>query len=226
MKQLEIDEKTKPFRLVKFFTLSSLVVIFIGILVLSVLNTHLARKMQQEKSEAYARVLVENLNHQIFLQFVIPVAIQFGKIQLRNPEQFERMDKVVKSTFHSFEVEMVNIYDLENTVSYSFNKDIIGKEDIGGRGFQNALEGRMTSKIIQRGNLLEILFGFPTESRMLTFAPLRAEKPLSTLSGPILGVVEIEQDLSDDYHSIFRFQILVFTTISFVMVSIFVIMLL
>lgn len=226
MKQVAIEEKTKPFRLVKYFTLSSLVVIFFGILVLSVLNTHLARKLQQEKSEAYARVLIENLNHQIFLQFVIPVAIQFGKIQLRNPEQFERMDKVVRSTFHSFDVEMVNIYDLENTVSYSFNKDIIGKENIGGTGFQNALDGRMTSKIVQRGNFLEILFGFPKESRMLTFAPLRAEKPLSTLSGPILGVVEIVQDLSEDYQSIFRFQILVFSTISFVMVSIFIVMLL
>jgi two-component system, NtrC family, sensor histidine kinase HydH len=226
MKQVAAGEKTKPFRLVKYFTLSSLIVIFFGILVLSILNTHLARKMQQEKSEAYARVLVENLNHQIFLQFVIPVAWHFGKIQLRNPDQFDRMDKVVRSTFHSFDVEMINIYDLENTISYSFNKDIIGKDNYGGTGFKKALAGKMTSKIIQRGNFLEILFGFPKESRMLTFAPLRAEKPLSTLSGPILGVVEIVQDLSEDYQSIFRFQILVFSTISIVMGSIFLVMLL
>lgn len=225
MKEPGIEEKAKPFRLVKYFTLSSLVVIFFGILVLSVLNTHLARKMQQEKSEAYARVLVENLNHQIFLQFVIPIAIQYGKIQLRNPEQYERMDKVVRSTFHSFDVEMVNIFDLENTVSYSYNKEIIGKKNIGGTGYQNALNGRLTSKIVQRGNVLEIWFGFPKESRMLTFAPLRAEKPLSTLSGPILGVVEIVQDLSEDYQSIFRFQILVFSTISVVMGTIFMVML-
>ena len=102
---LETEEKTKPFRLVKYFTLSSIVVIFLGTIVLSIVNTHLARRMQREKSEAYARVLVENLNHQVFLQFVMPVMIKYGQIQLRNEEQHEWMDKVVRSTFHSFDVE-------------------------------------------------------------------------------------------------------------------------
>ena len=124
----EAEEKIKPFRLVKYFTLSSLIVIFLGTIVLSIVNTHLAGRMQRLKSEAYARVLVENLNHQVFLQFVMPVMIKFGQIQLRNKEQHEWMDKVVRSTFHSFDVEMVNIYDLDNTVSYSFNTDIIGKK--------------------------------------------------------------------------------------------------
>lgn len=221
----ETEEKAKPFRLVKFFTLSSIVVIFMGTIVLSIVNTHLARRMQRQKSEAYARVLVENLNHQVFLQFVMPVMIKFGKIQLRNQEQYERMDKVVRSTFHSFDVEMVNIYDLDNTVSYSFNTDIIGKKNVGGTGYQNAVTGQLTSKVVESGNIFEIVFGFPKESRILTFAPIRAEKPLSTLSGPILGVVEIVQDLSEDYQSIFKFQILVISTITVVMGIIFTVML-
>jgi two-component system sensor histidine kinase HydH len=221
----ENTEKAKPFRLVKYFSLSSLVVIFLGTIVLSVVNTHLARRMQRQKSEAYARVLAENLNHQVFMQFVIPVTIKFGKIQLRNPDQFERMDKVVRSTFHSFDVQMVNIYDLDNTVSYSYNKKIIGLQNIGGTGYLNAVAGQLTSKVIERGNFIEILFGFPKESLILTFAPIRAEKPLSTLSGPVLGVVEIVQDLSNEYQSIFRFQILVIGTITVVMGFIFIVML-
>ena len=96
------EEKVKPFRLVKYFTFSSLIVIFIGTLALSLLNTHLVRTMQQKKSEDYAQLLIENLNHQVFLQFIIPVALKFGKIQLREKKQFERMDKVVRSTLHSF----------------------------------------------------------------------------------------------------------------------------
>jgi signal transduction histidine kinase len=36
--------------------------------------------------------------------------------------------------------------------------------------------------------------------------PLRAEKPLSSLEGPILGVFEIVQDLSKDYKTIARFK--------------------
>ncbi|OEU68095.1 MAG: two-component sensor histidine kinase [Desulfobacterales bacterium PC51MH44] len=202
-----LEEKVKPFRLVKYFTFSSLIVIFIGTLVLSLLNTHLARTMQQKKSEDYAHLLVENLNHQVFLQFIIPVALKFGKIQLRNKEQFERMDKVVRSTLHSFKVDMVNIYDMNNTISYSFDQAVIGKQDVGGKGYQDALSGNSTSKLLQRGNWIETFLGFSQDSKLITFAPLRAEQPLSRISGPVLGVVEIVQDLSEDYKAIFDFQI-------------------
>jgi signal transduction histidine kinase len=214
-------EKIKPFRLVKFFTFTSLIVVFIGAMILTVLNTHWMRAINRAKSEDYALLLVENLNHQVFLQFIVPVALKFGKIQLRNEEQYKHLDKVVHSTLHSFKVDTVNIYDMKNTISYSFDKELIGKKDIGGAGYQKALDGAATSKIIQRGNFWEIFLGIPKEIRMVTFAPLRAERPLSSLSGPVLGVVEIVQDLSEDYKNIFHFQLLVIFTCIFVMAVIF-----
>jgi len=211
------EEKAKPFRLVKYFTFTSLIVIFIGTLVLSLLNTHLARTMQRTKSEEYAHLLIENLNHQVFLQFIIPIALKFGKIRLSEPQQFERMDKVVRSTLHSFKVDMVNIYDMENTISYSFDQAVIGKEDVGGKGYQDAIAGKTTSKLIQRGNWFDVLLGLPKESKLVTIAPLRAEQSLSRISGPVLGVVEIVQDLSEDYKAIFDFQIRVVITYTVVM---------
>ncbi len=214
-----LDEKIKPFRLVKYFTFTSLILIFIGTIILSSFSTHWARQMQLEKSRDYANLLVENLNHQVFIQFVIPVVMKFGRIQLREPEQFERMDKVVRSTLHSFKVDMVNIYDKNNTISYSFNKDVIGTKNIGSTGYKNAVSGKSASELVQKGNFLEIMLGFPEEVKMITFAPLRAEKPLSNISGPVLGVVEIVQDMSQEYKTIFRFQILVVMTITVVMAS-------
>jgi len=207
------EEKSKPFRLVKYFSFISLTAIFLGTLVLSFLNTHWARAMQIEKSEEYAFLLVENLNHQIFMQFIIPVALQFGKIQLRNKDQFDRMDKVVRSTLHSFKTETVNIYDMNNIISYSFDREMVGKKDIGKNGYLDAVAGRSASTLIHAEDKSDIFrtvgffFGVPHKSRLVTFAPLRAEKPLSSMSGPVLGVVEIVQDLSEDYKTIFRFQI-------------------
>ncbi len=215
------EEKIKPFRLVKYFTFTSLIVIFIGTLVLSLLNTHWAKTMQQKKSEDYANLLIENLNHQVFLQFIIPVALKFGKIQLSDKKQFERMDKVVRSTLHSFKVDMVNIYDMDNTISYSFDHSVIGKENSGGKGYEDAILGKSTSRLIQSGNWFRILLGFPQDSRLITIAPLRAEQPLSRISGPVLGVVEIVQDLTDDYKTIFDFQIRVISTSSVVMGALF-----
>ena len=219
------EEKIKPFRLVKYFTFTSLIVIFIGTLLLSLLNTHLARTMQQQKSEDYAHLLIENLNHQVFLQFIIPVALKFGKIQLSNKNQFERMDKVVRSTLHSFKVDMVNIYDMNNTISYSFDQSVIGQKDAGGKGYQDALSGELTSKLFQRGHWFEIFLGFSQHSKLITFAPLRAEQPLARISGPVLGVVEIVQDLTEDYKVISSFQIRIISTCTVVMGALFLVLL-
>jgi two-component system, NtrC family, sensor histidine kinase HydH len=219
------EEKVKPFRLVKYFTFTSLTVIFIGTLLLSLLNTHLARNMQQRKSEEYAKLLIENLNHQVFLQFIIPVALKFGKIQLSNKNQFERMDKVVRSTLHSFKIDKVNIYDINNTISYSFDPSVIGRKDAGGKGYQDAISGKSTSRLLQRGNWLEIILGFSQHSKLITFAPLRAEQPLSRISGPVLGVVEIVQDLTQDYKAIFSFQVRVINTCTVVMSALFLVLL-
>jgi two-component system sensor histidine kinase HydH len=225
MNPYSIEEKVKPFRLVKYFTFTSLVVIFIGTLIFSLLNMHWAKDMQKKKSEDYARLLIENLNHQVFLQFIVPVALKFGKIQLRDEKQFERLDRVVRSTLHSFKVEMVNIYDMNNTISYSFDHSMIGKHNLGGKGYKDAISGKSSSKLIQNGNWFKILLGFPQTSRLISFAPLRAEQPLSTISGPVLGIVEIVQDLTDDYKAIFDFQIRVIITTSVVMGVLFLILL-
>ncbi len=217
MKPSSIAERAKPFRLVKYFTFTSLIVIFIGTIILSVLNTHWVRSMQYQKSEDYALLLIENLNHQVFLQFILPVGLRYGKIELRNQEQFERMDSVVRSTLHSFNVEMVNIYSKDDIIAYSFASELVGMENVGGTFYKSALDGQSSSKLVQNGAFWEILLGIPKEIKIVTFAPLRAEKPLSPISGPVLGVVEIRQDLSSDYRKIFKFQLLVISTISIVM---------
>ncbi len=211
------EERIKPFRLVKYFTFTGLIVIFMVTIILSVLNTHWVKSMQRQKSEDYAHSIIENLNHQVFIQFIIPVGVMFGKIQLSNQEQFERMDNVVRSTLHSFKVKALNIYNMENTISYSFNPDLIGRKDFGGFGYKQALEGKSTSRLVQRGNFLEISLGFPKEVRLITFAPLRFEPQLARITGPVLGVVEVVQDLSDDYQTIFRIQILVVITCTVLM---------
>ncbi len=215
------NEPVKPFRLVKYFSITSLVIIFAGTIILSVLNIHWARRLQLEKNKDYALLLIENLNHQIFLQFVIPTILKKKRIQLREESQFELMDKVVRSTLHGFNVDMVNIYDLSNTISYSFDKAIIGRPNAGGTHYQTAINGERSTQLEQRGGFLQLLIGIPEESRIVTYAPLRAEKPLSRIPGPVLGVVEIVQDMSSEYKAIFRTQIRVILTSSAVMLVLF-----
>ncbi len=207
----------RPFRLVKFFTFTCLIVMFAGTIVIAAVNVHWVKNLLQQKNEDYAHLLIENLNHQVFLQFIIPVVLKYGKIRLREENQYKRMDRVVKNTVHSFNVEMVNIYDMKDIISYSLDKQKIGVKNTGGTGFKKAMKGKSTSTLVQQGNAIELFFGFPAETRLVTFAPLRAERPLSSISGPVLGVVEIVQNLSKNYKDIFKLQILVISTCFFVM---------
>lgn len=216
------EEKIKPFRLITYFSLSSLVVIFIGTLALSLVNSHLIRTILLEKNEEYALLLAENLNHQVFLQFILPVTLKYGKVQLRNPEQFERLDKVIRSTLHSFKIDHVNIYDLNNIISYSFDPLLVGEKNIGGTGYSQAVSGKVSSNFVQKGKFMEILFGKPKESKMITFAPFRVEKPMEGLSGKILGVVEIVQDTTDDITMIFNIQKRIIITCSAIMGALFI----
>lgn len=214
------EEKAKPFKLVKYFTFSSLIVLFAGTLVLCVLNIHWARRLEFKKSQDFANLLIENLNHQIYTQFQIPVYYIFGKIQLRNPRQFDLLDRIVRNTLHSFKVETVNIYDVkDNIVSYSFDPEMVGDRDLGGKAYEDAVAGKYTSRLVHEGSFWKMALGFPRSVRVITFAPLREARPLTPISGEVLGVIEVVQDLSDDYEAIFRFQIHVILTCTAVMAT-------
>lgn len=203
------DSTSKSFTLVKYFTFSSITIMFLGALVLSILNTHLVRNLLLEKSEAYGKLLVENLNHQIVTGFVVPTVIQYGQIQLKDPEQFKRMDKVVRDTLHSFHPEMVNIYDFENVISYSFNSEIVGEKGLGGTEYEKALRGESSTTFVQVGGLIGELLRRPKVTRITTFAPLRMERVSPEHEDQVIGVIEIVQDVSEDYKSIFELQLLV-----------------
>lgn len=216
---------TKPFRLVKFFTFSSLVIMFTATIVISALNAHWVRNILLEKSEEYASLLVENLNHQIISRFMLPVMIQYGEIKLRKKEQFLFMDKVVRSTLHSFNVEMVTLYDENNIIAYSFDTSKIGQKNAGGVHYEKAMKKEATSRLLQQGSFLELLFWFPQETKIITFAPLKADKQIiPNLAGRVLGVVEIVRDVSDDYKKIFRLQGLVVGSCFLVMGALFIVL--
>lgn len=207
MRPIAHNEKDKPFRLVKYFTFSSIVAVFAGIIVLSMFNIQWASRTQYRSSQAFAQVLVENLNHQIFFQFILPVLLKYKKIRLSDKDQFERMDKLVRSTLYSFKVDHIEVLDKTNTIIYSYNPDRMGKKGRGGKGYEKALEGEFVYRIQHEGNILERLTGISKESRLITLAPIREEKPLARISGTVLGVVELSLDVSEEYRTIFEFQV-------------------
>jgi len=200
-------ESVKPFQLVKYLALSSLMVILVCTIVLSGFISQKAKAILLRKSEQYALIVAENLNHQVFFQFTLPTLVTEGEIRLSRESQYDRLDKVVRNTIHGLSVEHVNIYDLEQTLVYnSTNKELIGTKGDLGDSFNRASNAESVSVMsAEETNLL----GFSLKGgarRLITYLPMWEERPLSWRKGKVLGVFEITQDISHDYKSIHRFQ--------------------
>lgn len=199
------EEPGRPFRLVKYFSLTGFSVILIFTLAISVFISHQAKVILEKKSDDYALLLADNLNHQVFLQFVIPSALRFGRIRLKDTFQFNLLDTVVRGAIHSFNIEQVNIYDLEGNITYSTNRDLVGDKSDDQDAYRKALDGGKTARLIGGPVVVN-----PLAERawtLKTFSPFRAEKPVKGAVGDVLGVFEIHQDLTDEYMDISRFQI-------------------
>ena len=171
-----------------------------------------AKDVLMRNHENYALLLGENLNHQVFQNFVLPATIRFGKIRLREKKQSEWMDKIVKNTIHGFNIDMVNIYDThKGVIAYSTNPELVGKKVKKSQGYQRAVKGENSSHFITGGNDLwglgiEVKEG---EKKLRTYIPLRGFDPFSGKKGYILGVFELIQDLTKECRSIVKFQYLI-----------------
>ena len=214
----DTSESIKPFRLVKYFSLTSLVVIIVPTLILSVFISHRAKSELLRKSEQYALLVAANLNHQVFTQFVLPTVLKFGRIQLSNAEQYKRIDKVVRNTIHGFKLDRVEVYDLQEVITYSTDRSLVGISGLGGIDFKLAREGKSSSRLVSRGSFLGFELGAMAKERQLkTYIPFRMERPLARQHGRILGVFEITQDISEDYAAITRFQNIIIVSLIGVM---------
>ncbi|MBW1784884.1 MAG: two-component sensor histidine kinase, partial [Deltaproteobacteria bacterium] len=179
--------------------------------------------------ENYALLLGENLNHQVFQNFVLPVTSQFGKIRLREKFQYELMDRIVRNTTHSFKIDLVNIYDINNgVIAYSTDPELLGKKARESLGYKKAVLGENSSRLISGG---DTLWGLGIEKmggkkKLRTYSPFTGIGPYLGDTGYVLGVFELIQDLSEEYKSVVRFQYLIFGLSSLIMGMIFVALLL
>jgi len=209
-KQRKELEAIKPFRLVKYLSVSSLVVVLVSTVVMSSIIARGVKNIVLRKSEEYASLVAENLNHQVFYQFTLPTLITEGEIRLRKKNQYKRLDRVVRNTIHGFSVEKVNIYDRQQILTYSTESEGVGTKGHLGDVFQKALEGATVS--VFEGGRAFIGFEWPWGNRihrLKTYIPMWVERPMTWKRGKVLGVFEIIQDISSDYETIFRFQWLV-----------------
>ena len=202
----------RQFRLAKFFAYASFVVLVLASFPFSVVISQQAKDILLRSYENYALLLGENLNHQVFRNFVIPVSARYGQVRLRDPDQYELMDKIVKTTIHSFKIDLVNIYDIgKGVIAYSTDASLVGNAAEVTEGYKRASGGRDFSRLVSTGDSLwglgiDLMGG---ERKLRTYIPFRREGPFGE-DIYVLGVFELIQDLSSEYKSIIKLQYVIF----------------
>ncbi len=203
-----MDATLRPFKLVKYFSFTSLGVILVFTMVLSWIISKNARSIMLDQNEAYSLLLAENLNQQVFRAFVLPTVVRYGKIALSNPEQFAALDRIIRNATQGLKTESVTIYDSSiNIISYSTSSEMVGKRDEGGAEYLWALTGEANSQYIFTGSVVSFLPGTPgVVCRLKTFIPFRQVGSSGQSADQIMGVIEINQDLSEEYKAIIKLQ--------------------
>lgn len=221
-------EAAKPLQFVKVLSWSFFLLILGFSLGLSVLISNYAEQTLLAKQRQFGQLLAENLSHQVYTRFAIPTLLRYGKISLREREQYQQLDKVVRSTIHSFHVQELRIYDLEYRVAYSTNEELVGREGLAGDAVRKVVERReFVSEFASRIPRALALFQWdfkPGSMLLMAYAPLRAERSLSpTTENPLMGVVEFAQDITDDYVAVVNFERLVVASTLFTSLVLFVV---
>jgi signal transduction histidine kinase len=206
-------DPARPFQLVKFLSWSSLVLILGSSFFLILVIGNYVQQTMMQKDKDFALLLAENLNHQIYQRFTLPTVLGFGRVQLKDTAQYERLDQVVRITIHGFRVLHLQIFDQQSRISYAMDKELLGRQNLSGKAVSESWQGEINFEVIKKKSPLWALFTFdlPAESYILrTTYPLRMERSLSPEhKGAIIGILQFTQDITGDYETITYFQLLI-----------------
>ena len=194
----------------------SLLVIMATSLVLSFFIANSAREALLTRQENFSRLLAENLNHQIYRRFALPTLLAHGRIALRQPSQYDRLDQVVQSVVHGLPMERLRIYDFTRVVAYSTSKEELGRMGVGPESLDSTLRGGVPKpELISNIPDWRAIFHLPLPAGtfvLRTLYPLRGEPLQPGAEPPIMGALELTQDITSDYEQILLFQGVVVVT--------------
>jgi len=167
------------------------------------------------KNHSFASLLADNLNNQIYRRFTLPTVSIFGNVDLNHPEQYRALDSVIQSIIQGLYVEDVRIFSHNKVIRYSTNARERNATNLVSASVEKAFtaDGPIFD-ILEKTPYWQAFFALslpPDTFRLRTTYPLRLENRISSSSpeGPVMGVLEFTQDITQDMRSAIRFQQLV-----------------
>jgi signal transduction histidine kinase len=120
-----LEASEKPFRLVKYFSSVAAVIIFVSCLVLAGALSGRAERIIIDRVVEDTVMIMDNLNFQMFANFLYPSYLEQGEARLSRPESYKLLHDVIRSTIHGFDIGGVALYDDKfGMMVYSSESDV------------------------------------------------------------------------------------------------------
>ncbi|MFH0826194.1 MAG: ATP-binding protein, partial [Pseudomonadota bacterium] len=185
-----------PFRLLKYFIISGFAVITIVTFLLSAFLYTRSIDALLSGSESYAKLLAENLNYNIYNGFYAPLKARGTQMDLSKWDQFGALDSLIKDFTYGLKTERIKVLDLHRRIVYCSDYSLIGKTEPANETFQESLKGRARSFVRREDRDPD---SWIKKWQVRTYFPLREITGNFWMLGNIYGVMEITQDVTDQY---------------------------
>jgi two-component system sensor histidine kinase HydH len=203
--------EVKPFQLVKYFATASFLILILFSIPFATFISQRAKEILLKSFEDSSIVVGENLNNLVYNYFVIPVMNTYGEIHLGNRNQQRLLDSVVKTAIQGLHIELVKLYSVdEGIVVYSTNPAFLKEKVVETPEYKKAVSSEYSSEIKSEGGLKKIK----------TYIPFTITLT-STGEKYVPGVFEATQNITSQYNSIVKLQLLIFSVSILIMVLIF-----
>jgi len=208
-----------PFRLLKYFIISGFVVIAIVTFLLGAFLYTTSVDTLLKSSGNYARLLAENLNYNIYIGFYAPLKARGLSMDLRKWDQFGTLDSLIKDFTYGLKIQRIKIIDRQRKIVYSTEYDLIGKSEPKSSYVEEALGGKDLTAIVQDKASPWRWYG---SWFVDTYYPLREGAGNYWMLGNIYGVIQITQDVSDQYAAVHRSLLVIIVVAAGLMVFLFI----
>lgn len=201
------------FKLLRYFSVASLVSIVLVTLVLSEIyrmTTEAGLIRLGERNNVALTQMFANVTWPQFRAFA-NAASQLDDAELRTAPQISSLHREVLVQMHGTQSVKVKIYDLAGRTLFSTETSQIGKDYSQNAGFQAAKQGRVVSEISHRDKFSAFHQEIVNRDLLSSYVPLRRGA-----EAPIEGVMEVYTDVTDLLAQVERQQRLV--TLSVVIV--------
>ena len=143
------DGKATPFRLLRYFTLISLISIVVTSILLGIWFRTIAVANLVGSEERNNVALAHALSQSIWPEYArfLTAATGMSAAALREHSKIKEIDHYITEQFNGLGILKIKIYDLDGNTVFSTDHSQIGKSEKAHPSFQSASQGKVVSKM-------------------------------------------------------------------------------